>query len=342
VVATRLDDLDYRIIHALYVDARAPFSLLAEVLGASEQTVARRYRTLRDAGVVRVVGQLDSQRLGRSDWAVRIRCTPGTSMAVATELARRPETAWVQLTSGGTEIFSTIRSHGSREPAPLLLGQLSAGRQVVGLEAYCLLHLFTPGRALAPGVAALTAEEIDRLRPVPDPSDGSDGPDGRGGAEPQKGSGNRPVALHDADWPLVRALAEDGRATYRRLAAVTHWHETTVRRRMDELVGSGVLFFDLDVATDAVGVRSRALLWMVVAPANLTAVGEALAERPEVPFVAATTGSTNLVASVSCRDDRSLFEYLTGQVAALPGVTHVETAPIMRSVKMHVTMLGSG
>ena len=84
-----LDDLDRRIIHALYVDPRAPFSRLADVLGSSEQTVARRYRRLFDGRVLRVVGQLDSQRLGQSDWAVRIRCAPGSAPTVATKLAQR-------------------------------------------------------------------------------------------------------------------------------------------------------------------------------------------------------------------------------------------------------------
>ena len=92
-----IDKLDRRIIHALYVDPRAPFSRLSQVLGSSEQTIARRYRRLFDARVLRVVGQLDSQRLGRSDWAVRIRCAPGSAPAVATRLAERPDTAWVQL-----------------------------------------------------------------------------------------------------------------------------------------------------------------------------------------------------------------------------------------------------
>src|ERR1700722_4542644 len=105
-----IDGLDRRIIQALYIEPRAPFSRLSEVLGSSEQTIARRYRRLFDGHVVRVVGQLDSQRLGRSDWAVRIRCAPGSAPAVATRLAEHPDTAWVQLTSGGTEIFSTIHS----------------------------------------------------------------------------------------------------------------------------------------------------------------------------------------------------------------------------------------
>src|SRR5580704_6048512 len=103
-----IDALDRRIIQALSIDPRAPFSRMSEALGPSEQTIARRYRRLFNGHVVRVVGQLDSQRLGRSDWAVRIRCAPGSAPAVATRLAQRADTAWVQLISGGTEIFTTI------------------------------------------------------------------------------------------------------------------------------------------------------------------------------------------------------------------------------------------
>jgi DNA-binding Lrp family transcriptional regulator len=318
-----VDALDRRIIQSLYFDPRVSFSRLSEVLGSSEQTIARRYRRLFDGHVVRVVGQLDSQRLGQSDWAVRMRCAPGSTPAVATKLAEHPDTAWVQLTSGGTEIFSTIHSRDREEPTPLLLSQLSVGRQVVALEAYCLLHVFVTAASPPPGSNDLSQEEIDRL------------------LSPARArtSIERPiVTLQDTDWPLVQALAEDGRATYRQLAVRTHWHESTVRRRIEELVASGVLSFDVDLATDALGFRSRALLWMSVVPAKLDQVGQALADRPEIPFVAATTGSTNLVAAVLCQDDRSLYEFITGDIAELDGLSHIETAPVMRAVKMHATM----
>jgi DNA-binding Lrp family transcriptional regulator len=318
-----IDGLDRRIIHALYVDPRAPFNRLSEVLGPSEQTIARRYRRLFDQHVVRVVGQLDSQRLGQYDWAVRIRCAPGSAPTVATKLAQHPDTSWVQLTSGGTEIFSLIHSRDGEQRTPLLLSQISVGRTVVDLEAYCLLHLFATGLSAPPGPSDLSGGEMTQLLT----------------AARDRPSVDRPKAtLADSDWPLVQALADDGRASYRQLAARTHWHETTARRRVEELIASGVLFFDLDLASDAFGIRSQALLWMSVAPTNLGEVGQALAARPEFPFVAATTGSTNLVAALVCPDDRSLYEYLTGEMTALEGLTHIETAPVMQFVKMHATM----
>jgi DNA-binding Lrp family transcriptional regulator len=317
------DALDRRIIQALSVDPRAPFSRLSEVLGPSEQTIARRYRRLFEDHVVRVVGQLDTQRLGRSDWAVRVRCAPGSAPTVAAKLAQHPDTSWVQLTSGGTEIFSTIHSREGEQRTPLLLSKLSVGRQVFGLEAYCFLHLFTTGLSAPPGPSDLSGPEMAQLL-----SPARDRP-----------SIDRPKAkLQDSDGPLLQALADDGRAPYRQLAARTHWHESTVRRRVEELIASGVLFFDLDLASDALGIRSQALLWMSVAPANLRDVGQALASRPDFPFVAATTGPTNLVAALVCPDDRSLYEYLTGEMTTLEGLTHIETAPVMQFIKMHATM----
>ena len=318
-----IDALDRKIIQALYIDPRAPFSRLSEALGPSEQTIARRYRRLFEGRVVRVVGQLDSQRLGRSDWAVRIRCAPGSAPTIATKMAQHPDTSWVQLTSGGTEIFSTIHSRDRNRGTPLLLSQLTVGREVVALDAYCLLHVFATGMSPPPGPNDLSKREINRLL-APERA--------------RTSSERSTVTLHDTDWPLVRALAEDGRAAYRQLAERTHWHESTVRRRVEELVASGVLLFDVDLDIDAIGIHSRALLWMSVAPAKVAEVGQALAARPEIPFVAATTGSTNLVAALNCDDDRSLYEYITGEMAALDGVTHIETAPVMRAVKMHATM----
>jgi hypothetical protein len=40
-----------------------------------------------------------------------------------------------------------------------------------------------------------------------------------------------------------------------------------------------------------------------------------------------------------CRDGDGLYDYIADRVGALPGVTHVETAPITRHVKRAGTLL---
>jgi hypothetical protein len=64
---------------------------------------------------------------------------------------------------------------------------------------------------------------------------------------------------------------------------------------------------------------------------------EALATHPETAFVAATTGSSNLVAAVICRGADAPYGYLTRRVAALDGIVQVTTAPVIRQVKQLAT-----
>jgi DNA-binding Lrp family transcriptional regulator len=315
------DQLDRQIIHALIIDGRVPFSRIAAAVGASEQTVARRYRRMRSADVVRVVGLPDWQRLGQSDWVVRLQCVPDAAAAVAEALARRSDTSWVALTSGGTEISCVVKPADGRSRHDLLLRQLPSSRRIVAISAQSLLHMFRGGASHWPqATQALTAEQVARLEvSAPD-------------AGPGKGLG-------PDDRVLLAALALDGRASYADLAQVTHWHESTVRRRLEELRAAGMVYLDVDVDDAVFGIGTHANLYLSVAPARLAAVGEALAEHPEVPFVAATTGASNLMATVLCRDDHALYRYLTERVARLDGVNALEVILIIRSVKRAATVL---
>lgn len=128
-------------------------------------------------------------------------------------------------------------------------------------------------------------------------------------------------------------LARDGRAPVSALAGATHWHESTVRRRIAELQRAGVLYFDIDVDDAVLGVSAHMMMWLAVEPAHLDAAGRALAAHPEVPFAAATTGPTNLVASALFRDTAQPYAYLTTRLTGIPGVRSVETAPIIGTVK---------
>jgi DNA-binding Lrp family transcriptional regulator len=140
-------------------------------------------------------------------------------------------------------------------------------------------------------------------------------------------------SLQPEDEPLLAELARDGRVGHAVLAAALHWHESTVRRRIDDLRRAALLHFEVDLDNHVLGVHVEATLWLSVAPARLDEVGRALATHPEIPFAAATTGPTNLLASALFRDTRHLYEYLTGPLAGLPGVSSVQTAPIIQTLK---------
>lgn len=314
VETVTLDALDRRIVHALVIEPRAPFRTLSDAVGASAQTVARRYRLLQERASLRVVGRVDGFRVGWVRWYVRIRCAPSAAEAVAGALAQRPDTSWVVLASGGTEIVCGLQARTSAERDALLLQGLAGSRRVTQLAAHQLLHDYS-----LPAWGQLTRElsesELDRLHPQP-----ADGPDPA-------------VDLGADDEVLLDQLAVDGRATHASLAAATGWHESTVRRRIQQLRRNGVLGFDVDIDTSAVGVTTQTMLWISVAPAHLDAAGAAIAGHPEVPFVAATTGPSNLMATVLSRDTAHLYTYLTHRLAAVQGIHSADSSPLIRVVK---------
>jgi DNA-binding Lrp family transcriptional regulator len=314
-----LDELDRKLLQALQLDGRAPFSRIAAVLGVSDQTIARRYKRLRSSSAARVLGMTDESRLGRTVWLVRLHCTPDGADRLAAALARRGDTSYVALISGGTEVICAMRPRTDSARDELLLDRLQRTPRVIGISAHCRLHSFYGGPvSWLNKISALTSEEEAALRPS--------------AAEPPEVP-EAPLTVTDADEALLSVLQRDGRATVPELQAASGLSEDAVRRRLAHLRASGVLYFGVQYPPELLGQRAAAMLWLSVAPAALSAVGAAMAEHDEVNFVAAVTGPANVFASVHCRDTRQLYAYLSERIGTLEGVLAIEAALVLRHIK---------
>jgi DNA-binding Lrp family transcriptional regulator len=313
------DALDVQLVYALQLDGRAPFSLIGEVLGVSDQTIARRYHRLRSAGQLRVRGLVEPDLIGLTSWLIRVQCTPNAAAVVAEALAQRPDTAWISLTSGGTEVACVVRTRSGDEDSHLLLDTLPRSRGVTGITAQCVLHTYFGGvLSLINKSGTLTQDQVAALQPPADP----------GGIRPAA-----PGRIVAEDTTLLAALELDGRTTHRDLAATTGWSQTTVRRRIADLQATGMLYFDVDFHHSLLDLSARGMVWLTVSPDRLDAAGEAMARHPETAYVAATTGKANLYASVLSPSTEALYTYLTADIAQLPGLHEVETVMVMRTVK---------
>ncbi len=308
-----LDVVDRALIHALHIDARAPFSRVGEVLGVSTQTVARRYQRLRADAGLRVVGLPDPDRAGLTQWLVRLTAQPATARTLARSLAGRPDTSWVKLTSGGTEIV-TIAHTPRHAPSVMLLHDIPRTASVTAVSAHFILHTYLGGPTAWHGrVAALTEDQQEALRP------------------PETHAEDEP--LTPADHALIAALRVDGRTGIADLAAAAGLAPATAARRLAALRARGALFFDVEISAALYGVTTQAFLWMAVAPADLDEVATTLATHEELAVVVATTGPTNLAAQALCPDPAALHRYLTRRLGALRAIHTVHTAPVLEIVK---------
>lgn len=321
VDSSNFDELDRQLVHALQLDGRASFARIAEVLGVSDQTVARRYTRLRGTGHLHVLGLTNPAALGQTQWLIRVRCTPGEAASVAEALARRDDTAWVTLTSGGTEITCVTRTDASQDDDSLLLQRLPRTRAVLAVQAFGILHTFFGGAlSLVSKTEVLNSAQIAALR------------------RPSFAFGTRPTPLDDADRAMLAVLERDGRASASDLASASGLSPSSVRRRLDQLVDAGILYFDVHYDARMFGLTTNATLWLSVAPSRLEATGLALAKHPEVAYSCATTGPTNLYAVVITTDIRALYRYLTTRIATLDAVRQVETLLELRRVKAATTL----
>ncbi|KOV67464.1 Lrp/AsnC family transcriptional regulator [Streptomyces sp. MMG1121] len=319
------DDVDLQILHALHLDARAPFSRIASVIGVSDQTVARRCARLRAEGSLRIWGLVDPSRLGHIEWLVRIRCAPDSAADIASALARRTDTSWISRTSGGTELV--CRTSAPTPADELLLRTLPRSARILDLSAHCLLHVFF-GRSdsVITKLAALSPGQAAQLTPHPAPATGP----------------VEPVRLDDVDHRILSLLRGDGRVPLNQLAAETGVSHSTVQRRITELRDNGVLYFDIDTERTRLGLPIRTQLWLTVPPADLAGTGRALAGHPEVAFAAAVTGTRNIYASVSTPTVPGVYAYLTNTLSGLPAVQSIESSLVLHTVKGPAGMRSPG
>jgi DNA-binding Lrp family transcriptional regulator len=207
-------------------------------------------------------------------------------------------------------VLCTVRGAAAERDA--VLAKLPRGGRVVAVSAHRLLHRYVAAVGGLGFVRTLSPDQEAALR------------------RPVK---EEMVELGELDLALLRELGMDGRTSHADVAKAAGWSESTVRRRMDQLRESGMLYYDLELDLPAFGFHAPTWLWLSVRPSELAATGAAFAGFPEVAWAAAVTGAFNLLVCAVCRDEEALYEFLTSRVGALRSVDRVETSPIIRTLK---------
>jgi len=256
-----------------------------------------------------------ANRQRQKQWYVRVRTTPDAAMTTAHAVARHPDTAWVRLVSGGTEIVCAVRADAGGHA--LLLEKLPRTSRVLDVSAQSELHVHTRNaHRLLERLGALTTTQLHALHHDSYPT-------------PVPGAGNAQRA-HPAPGPTrPDSTGHSARRRARTSRAAGRDH------RRSGLHHPPRIDVDVDVDPRALGLHEQALLWINVAPADLATTGAALATHPEITFAAATTGRTSLYASIMTPDTPTLYDYLTNAIAGLPAIRDIESTLVIHSLKSH-------
>ncbi|KOX08849.1 Lrp/AsnC family transcriptional regulator [Nocardiopsis sp. NRRL B-16309] len=128
-------------------------------------------------------------------------------------------------------------------------------------------------------------------------------------------------SLDETDLRLLRALQDDGRATYAELARQVDMSPSAVTERVRRLEETGVITgYSASVAPERLGFTVLAFVRLAYPTGHYKPFHDLLASTPEITEAHHVTGEDCFLLKVLARDMRHL-ESVVGRAAALGSVT---------------------
>jgi Lrp/AsnC family transcriptional regulator for asnA, asnC and gidA len=143
------------------------------------------------------------------------------------------------------------------------------------------------------------------------------------------------VAYHldTVDRQIVSILQQDGRTSNVEIARRIGVSEATVRKRLDRLLGEGVIRITAVPSAAKVGFPTVTFVTLDVDLSYLDQIADRLGRLPEVRSIYYATGENDLVVEAWFHSSEQLLHFLTQQVASIPGIKKAATSHVLRTLK---------
>jgi DNA-binding Lrp family transcriptional regulator len=135
--------------------------------------------------------------------------------------------------------------------------------------------------------------------------------------------------MDDIDREIIKILKEHGRATYGEIGEKVGLSEGAVRKRINELVASGVIRrFTVKIG---LAEGAEAIVLISISPSFPTSkISDILVKTPHVEHVYEITGQYDIVAIVSAMNIAEVNECVE-KIRRIDGVTNTNTMIVLRS-----------
>lgn len=307
-----VDDLDLRLIHALQIRARIPWTALAQVLEVDAITLTRRWRRLQERGLVYVTAMPRHFAVQTSLAFVEITCSPPNMGAVGAMLVNDPAVVSVDTPTSGTSFLVTL-SGTSNDAVPRWVFALNENERITQVNTHLVTELVGDASQWRPRV--LSAEQITAIQSFDRPV-------------------RKPVTLSPSEIrELYEVLSDDMRAPIGQIAAQLG---IPVRRLSDSFAGllaANEILFRIDVARPAT--PTPVYVWYLtrLAAKDLTASAQALRQLPNMRSVVKTVGKYNLQAAFWFHNFSEIHQMEELLETNLPNAVTLDSHVITRSLK---------
>lgn len=135
--------------------------------------------------------------------------------------------------------------------------------------------------------------------------------------------------IDDLDKRIIRILTSDGRASNVEIARLLNVTETTVRKRIANLLADGLIEIVAVPTPRLAGYNISAIMGVNVNLKELRSVSNTLVGYPEVRYCGLSTGRYDIMIEAFFSNHQHLLRFSAEMVGSIPGVMKVETFLIL-------------
>lgn len=139
--------------------------------------------------------------------------------------------------------------------------------------------------------------------------------------------------LDEIDQRMIRILQTDGRRPNTEIARELRVSETTVRKRIAQLLSRGLINIVAVPTPRAVGMNLSAIIGISASLPQLRDLSEELKRQREVRYVGVSTGRYDIIVEAFFFDQRHFLDFISGRLGRMKGITSLETSVILEVVK---------
>lgn len=139
--------------------------------------------------------------------------------------------------------------------------------------------------------------------------------------------------LDEIDRRVIKILQADGRRPNTEIARDLHVSETTIRKRVSQLVSEGLINIVAVPTPRAVGLNLSAIIGISVTLPKLKAISEELKRQKEVRYIGVSTGRYDIIVEAFFVDQQHFLDFISNRLGGMDGITSLETSMILDVVK---------
>jgi Lrp/AsnC family transcriptional regulator for asnA, asnC and gidA len=140
-------------------------------------------------------------------------------------------------------------------------------------------------------------------------------------------------APDEFDRKIIALLQQDGRLSNVEVARKLRLTEGTVRKRLDRLLGDGIIRVMAVVDPATLGLAASVVIGIQTELGQINEVAQRLAAIPEVHCVNIVTGTYDVMVEAVLPSGEHLLSFLIDKISTIPGVKRTETSHVLQVVK---------